>query len=82
MIFATAIWRPQLPQTDTTLKDTTTLDPRLSEFASVEEETAYATWLLQQVESRLSDGRPGRPHDEVMQRVAQRLKMQRQKRNA
>ncbi len=45
--------------------DTTPLDPRVSVFATVAEETAYNAWLSAELDKRAADTRPGSPHDQV-----------------
>lgn len=42
-----------------------TLDPRVSVFASVAEESAYTAWLSAELDKRAADIRPGIPHDQV-----------------
>ena len=45
---------------------TAVLDPRISEFETVEQETEYTAWLKAKVAASLADTRPAIPHDEVM----------------
>ena len=45
--------------------DTITLDPRVSVFGSVAEESAYNAWLSAELDKRAQDTRTGIPHDQV-----------------
>ena len=45
--------------------DTPTLDPRVSVFGSVAEESAYNAWLSAELDKRAADVQPGIPHDQV-----------------
>ena len=45
--------------------NTSTLDPRVSVFGSVEEESAYNVWLSAELDKRAADKRAGIPHDQV-----------------
>ncbi|WP_199798626.1 stability determinant [Acetobacter pasteurianus] len=49
------------------------LSPIVSEFETVEQETAYTAWLQAKVAASLADPRPPIPHDEVERRMAERL---------
>lgn len=49
------------------------LSPIVSEFETVEQETAYTAWLQTKVAASLADLRPPIPHDEVERRMAERL---------
>ena len=43
----------------------TTIDPRVSVFGSVAEESAYNAWLSAELDKRAADKRPSIPHDQV-----------------
>ncbi len=45
--------------------DAITLDPRVSVFGSVAEESAYNAWLSAELDKRAADKRTGIPHDQV-----------------
>jgi hypothetical protein len=45
---------------------TAVLDPRISEFETIEQEASYTAWLKAKVAASLADTRPAIPHDEVM----------------
>ena len=45
--------------------NTIILDSRVSVFGSVAEESAYNTWLSDELNKRAEDKRPGIPHDQV-----------------
>jgi hypothetical protein len=47
----------------------TQLDPRVSEFESIEAAEAHDGWFRSKVEGALADTRPTIPHDQVMARV-------------
>ena len=47
------------------LMDTPPLDPRVSVFSSVAEESAYNAWVSAELDKRAADTRPGIPHDQV-----------------
>jgi hypothetical protein len=53
--------------------DTITLDPRVSVFGSVAEESAYNAWLSAELDKRAADKRPGIPHDQVGANLAELL---------
>lgn len=42
------------------------LSPIVSEFETVEQESAYTAWLQSKVAASLADLHPSIPHDEVM----------------
>lgn len=44
----------------------TTLDPRVSEFATTEAAASYERWFLGKVEKALAECGPTIPHDQVM----------------
>lgn len=44
----------------------TNLDPRISEFETIDQEASYAAWLRAKAAASLADARPAIPHDEVM----------------
>ena len=49
------------------------LSPTVSEFETVEQETAYTAWLQTKVAASLADPRPPIQYDEVERRMAERL---------
>jgi hypothetical protein len=59
--------------------DTSTLDPRVSVFGSVAEESAYNAWLSAELDKRAADKRPGVPHDQVGANLAELLSQLRKK---
>ena len=44
----------------------TVLDPRISEFETVEQEGSYDRWFRAQIAASLADGQPTIAHDQVM----------------
>jgi hypothetical protein len=46
--------------------NTTTLDPRISEFETEEQAASYDDWFRAKVQEAINDKRPGIPHDQVM----------------
>lgn len=63
----------RIPVTLIGVSSMTPLDPRVSVFASVEEEIAYNTWLVAELDKRAEDGRPGIPHDQIGANLAKLL---------
>jgi hypothetical protein len=59
--------------------DTITLDPRVSVFSSVAEESAYNAWLSAELDKRAADKRSGIPHDQVGANLAALLNQLQQK---
>lgn len=53
--------------------DTITLDPRVSVFGSVAEESSYNAWLSAELDKRAADKRLGIPHDQVGANLAELL---------
>ena len=51
----------------------TKLDPLISEFETAEEEAQYTEWLQAKVMASLSDKRPHVPHEQVMQKMWERI---------
>jgi hypothetical protein len=49
--------------------NTTTLDPRVSEFETQEQADSYDRWFRAKVQEALDSKRPVLPHDEAMARV-------------
>ncbi len=58
---------------------TAVLDPRISEFETIEQEASYTAWLQAKVAASLADPRPAIPHDEVERRMAERFAEMRQR---
>jgi hypothetical protein len=60
---------------------TTTLDPRISEFETTEQEAEHTAWIRYELERRRSDQRSPFSHDEVVRRMEARFSIwqQRQK---
>ena len=44
----------------------TVLDPRISEFETVEQAVRYERWFRAQIAASLTDGQPTVEHDQVM----------------
>jgi hypothetical protein len=61
--------------------NTTTLDPRVSEFETQEQADGYDHWFRAKVQEALDSKRPALPHDEAMARVDSLL-AQRRKQSA
>lgn len=55
------------------------LSPLVSEFETVEQETAHTRWLQAKVAASLADPRPAIAHDEVERRMAERLQSLRER---
>jgi hypothetical protein len=49
--------------------NTTTLDPRISEFETEEQAASYDDWFRAKVQEAIDDKRPRIPHDQVAQRI-------------
>jgi hypothetical protein len=49
--------------------NTTTLDPRISEFETQEQAASYDDWFRAKVQEAIDDKRPRIPHDQVAQRI-------------
>jgi hypothetical protein len=61
---------------------TTTLDPRISEFETTEQETQHTEWIRGELERRRADPRPPVPHDEVVRRMEARFVLWQQRQKA
>lgn len=60
----------------------TTLDPRISEFETAEQEAEHTAWIRGELERRQSDLRPPVPHDEVVRRMESRFVLWQQRQRA
>ena len=49
--------------------NTSTLDPRISEFETEEQASSYDRWFRVKVQEAIDDKRPRIPHDQVAQRI-------------
>lgn len=60
----------------------TTLDPRISEFETAEQEAEHTAWIRGELKCRQSDPRPPVPHDEVVKRMEARFALWQQRKRA
>lgn len=60
----------------------TTLDPRISEFETAEQEAEHTAWIRGELERRRDDPRPAVPHDEVVRRMEARFALWQQRQRA
>jgi hypothetical protein len=58
------------------------LDPRVSEFESVEDAERYQKWFREEIEASLSDPAPSIPHDEVFAEMDALIAAKRKTRHA
>ena len=49
------------------------LDPRVSEFETVEQAESYDRWFRAKVQASLDDPRPSIPHDEVVAKIRAKI---------